>query len=185
MEWWTDENKTIPILSLTHTLLTCDSICLMEPSFLTLTHWPLRDVAEILKIIIISIFRLRCCPCHIQWGWTLALQASLSCGSKPVRPHSLISVLAHSDHVFLGLPVILGPGSRRSVTDLIQDLACCTCPYHLSHLLRRTAVISLLPNFWSSETEDVSSWSLVPPILWIMALLGQSCSDPTFRQCVA
>ena len=32
---------------------------------------------------------------------TLALQASLSCGSTPARPHILISVLTHSDHAFL------------------------------------------------------------------------------------
>ena len=34
---------------------------------------------------------------------------SLSCGSVPARPHSLIPVLIHSDHVFIGLPFPLGP----------------------------------------------------------------------------
>ena len=95
-------------------------------------------------IIIISIFRLGCCLCPIQLGLA--------------APGYAEHWLSHSDHVFRGLPFPLGPGSRRSVTDLIQDVACCcTCPYHLSRPLRRTAaVISLMPSFWSSETEDVS-----------------------------
>ena len=101
---------------------------------------------------------------------------SISILSTPVRPQSLISVFTHSDHVFLGLPFPLGPGSGRSVTDLMRDMARCTCPYHLSRPLQRTAVISLMPSFWSSETEDVSTRSLVPQIQRIMARpLRQSC----------
>ena len=73
--------------------------------------------------------------------WPLALPASRSCGSTPVTQQSLISVSTHSDHVFLGLPFPLGPGSRRSETDLIQDMARCTCSYHLSHPLGRTPEI--------------------------------------------
>ena len=56
------------------------------------------------------------------------------------------------------------------MTDFIQDVARCTWPYHLSRPLRRTAVISLIPSFWSSEAEVVSTRSLVPQIQWIMAL---------------
>ena len=63
-------------------------------------------------------------------------------------------------------------GSRRGrfVTDLIQDAAHCTYPYHLTCPLK-ASVISLMPSSWSSETEVVSSWSLVPQIHWIMARL--------------
>ena len=122
------------------------------------------------------ILRLGCCPCPIQWGsvgstrlcQTPALRAALSCGSRPARPHLLASAFIFSLHVFLCLPRVLGPGSGKSVTDLIQDVACCTCPYHLSHPLRRTVVTPLMPSFWSSEADGVSSWSSVPQIHRIM-----------------
>ena len=122
----------------------------------------------------ISIFRLGWC--HVlsngvgstRLRRTLALQASLSFGSAPARPHTLISGLTHSDHVFLCLPFHLGLGSGRSARDLIQDVALYACPYHLRPL-RRTAVIPVMPSFWSSETEDVSTRSLVPQIHQIMA----------------
>ena len=44
------------------------------------------------------------------------------CLAGQCQPHSLIYVLIHSDHVFLGFPFPLGPGSGRSVTWLIT---CC------------------------------------------------------------
>ena len=93
-----------------------------------------------------------------RWRRTLALQAYLSCKSTPVRLQSLILRLTYSDHVFLCLPLPLGPGSGNYVTDLIQDVAHCTWrPYHLSHLLWRTTVISLIPSFCSGETEMFNS----------------------------
>ena len=55
------------------------------------------------------------------------------------------------------------------VIDLIQAVACCTLPYHLSCWLGRTDVISSMPSFCSSEAEGVSSTSLMPQIQLIMA----------------
>ena len=101
----------------------------------------------------ISFFRLGCCPCPILWVGstrlyrTPVLHASLSCGSLAARPQILTSVFTLSDHVFLGLPHPLVLGIGRFVTDLIQDVARCTCPYHLSLRLRRTAVISSMLKF--------------------------------------
>ena len=108
----------------------------------------------------------------------LALYASLSCGSVSARPNSLISVLTHSDQVFLGLPFPVQPVSIKFVTDLIWDLAHCTCPHHLSRPLRRTAIIPIMPSFLSSEDDGVSSWTLVPQIQQIMA---QSLRQSRFR----
>ena len=104
--------------------------------------------------IIISIFTLGCCPCPIQWGWQY--QAMPNTGSpsisallvNPGQATITVTVLTHLDHVFLDLPFPLGPGSGRSVTDLIQDVAHCTSTHHISRPLRKTAVISLMPSFW-------------------------------------
>ena len=125
---------------------------------------------------IISIFRLGCCPCPIQWGWQH--QAMPNSGSPSISVLCVNPQSGHNhwyqswhilDRAFLGLPFPLGPGSRRSETDLILDVARCTCRYHLSCPLWRTAVISLMPSFWSSGTDDVSTQSLVPQIQRIMA----------------
>ena len=86
--------------------------------------------------------------------------AYLTCGSMAARSHILTSVFTHSDHVFLGLPRPLVSGIGRSVTDSMQDVAHCTCPFHLSCRLWRTAIIFLMPCFCSSEAEGVSSRSL-------------------------
>ena len=72
--------------------------------------------------------------------------------------------------VFLGLPHPIVLGISKSVTDLIEEVAPCTCPYHLSCRLRRTAVMSTMPSFWSSEAEGVSSQSLVSQIQRIMVV---------------
>ena len=64
------------------------------------------------------------------------------CGSAPAMPQLLTSVFTHSDHVFLGLPKFIVPGIRKFVKDLIQDIACCTWPYHLSRWLWNIDVIS-------------------------------------------
>ena len=65
--------------------------------------------------------------------------------------------------IFRGLPFPLGPGSGKFVTDMIQDVAYCTCPYHLSqssHLntlpLPKSTVISQLFH------DDVIKWRHFP-----------------------
>ena len=105
-------------------------------------------------------------PCLCR---TPALHASLSCGSMPARPHSLTSVFTHSDHVFLGLPCFLVPGIGKFVIELIQDVASCTWPYHLSRRLRRTDVKSSMPSFFSNAAQGVSSQSMMPQIQQILA----------------
>ena len=104
--------------------------------------------------------RLRCCVPFNGVGSTRlcrtpALQASLSDGSKPARPHLSTSVFTHSDHVLSGLPFFLMLGSRKFVIDLTQDVTCCTWPYGLSRQQQRSDVKSLMPSFSSREAEGV------------------------------
>jgi len=73
---------------------------------------------------------------------TLVLHEFLSNGLTPSRLHIVISFLTHADHVFLGLPRSLVPGSPNRVMELMHEVARCTYPYHLRRRVRRTAVIS-------------------------------------------
>ena len=139
------------------------------------------------------MFRLRCCPCRILWGWqqqlcrTPDLHASLSGGSMSAGPHPSTSVITHSDHVFRGIPSFLVPGIGKFVIKWIQDMARCTWPYHLSRRHRRADVISLMTSFCSSEAGGISPLFLMPQIQRIMArsLRRSRCSSgdlvPTFR----
>jgi len=43
--------------------------------------------------------------------------------------HIVISFLTHADHVFLGLPRFLVPGTPNRVMELMHEVARCTCPY--------------------------------------------------------
>jgi len=79
---------------------------------------------------------------------TLVLHEFLSNGLIPSRLHIVISFLTHADHVFLGLPRFLVPGTPNRVMELMQEVARCTCPYHLRCRVRRTAVISSTSSFW-------------------------------------
>ena len=85
-------------------------------------------------------------------------------------------IFTHSYHIFLDVSLPLVPGIRRSVTGVIQDEANCTCPYHLSRRLQRTAVISAMPIYvvvklWVLHTctnDDwykPASWEGIPNIL--------------------
>ena len=68
----------------------------------------------------ISIFRLRCCPCPILWGWQHQVPCTMSNTSSPcifvmwvnASQATLIDISldTYSDHVFLGLPYFLVPG---------------------------------------------------------------------------
>jgi len=73
---------------------------------------------------------------------TLVLHEFLSNGLTPSRLHIVISFLTHADHVFLGLPRSLVPGSPKRVMELMHEVARCTCPYHLRRRVQRTAMIS-------------------------------------------
>jgi len=50
---------------------------------------------------------------------TLVLHEFLSNGLTPSRLHIVISFLSHADHVFLGLPRSLVPGSPKRVMELM------------------------------------------------------------------
>ena len=52
---------------------------------------------------------------------TLVLHEFLSNGLTPSRLHIVISFLAHADHVFLGLPRFLVPGTPNRVMELMQE----------------------------------------------------------------
>ena len=93
----------------------------------------------------IRFWYLWCCGCPGLRGrqhLTLFLHEFLSHGMTPSRLHIVISFLTHADHVFLGLPRSLVPGSPKRVMELMHEVARCTCPYHLRRRVRRTAVIS-------------------------------------------
>ena len=80
----------------------------------------------------------------------LVLHEFLSNGLTPSRLHIVISFLTHADHVFLGLPRFLVPGSPNRVMELMHEVARCMCPYHLRRRVQRTAVIS-------SGAEEISN----------------------------
>ena len=84
------------------------------------------------------------------------IESHLSSGSTAARLQLLTSVFTHSDRVSLGLPFFLVPGIGKFVIDLIQDMACCTWPYHLSRWWQRIDIISTMPSFCSREDEGVS-----------------------------
>ena len=79
---------------------------------------------------------------------TLVLHEFLSNGLTPSGLHIVISFLTHADHIFLGLPRSLVPGSPNRVMELMHEVARCTCPYHLRRRVRRTAMISSISSFW-------------------------------------
>ena len=142
------------------------------------------NVCSLGIIMIISMFRLGCCPCPIKWGWQHQRKPNIGSPSISVlwvnRSQATITDISlDTFRPRLSRPSFtLGPGSGRSVTNLIQDVARGTCPYHLSCPLWRTAVISLMPSFWSSDTEDVSTRSLVPQI---QRILARSLRQSRFR----
>ena len=113
---------------------------------------------------------------------TLVLHEFVSNGLTPSRLHIVISFLTHADHVFLGLPRSLVPGSRKRVMELMHEVARCTCPYHLRRRVRRTAVISSTSSFWWSTAKEISSSSFASQIHLIMArsFLRSRCRSEAF-----
>jgi len=76
---------------------------------------------------------------------TLVLHEFLSNGLTPSRLHIVISFLTHADHVFLGLPRFLVPGTPNRVMELMQEVARCTCPYHLRRRVRCLTYLCEVP----------------------------------------
>ena len=90
------------------------------------------------------------------------------------RLHIFMSVLTHSDQVFLGLPLLLALGIVILVIDFMHEEERATCPYHLKRLVRRAAVTSCTPNIAQSVSADTSSSSLTLHI--------QQTIDQSFRR---
>ena len=90
--------------------------------------------------------------------------ASLFSGSMLLRLHIFMSVLTHSDQVFLGLPLLLALGIVILVMEFMHEEEHATCPYHLKRLVRRAAVTSCKSNTAQSVSADTSSSSLTPHI---------------------
>ena len=136
----------------------------------------------------IRFWYLRCCGCpglRVGNTWqrlTLILHEFLSNGLTPSRLHIVISFLTHADHVFLGLPQSLVPGSSNHVMELMHEVARCMCLYHLRRRVRRTAVISSRSSFWGSTAEGISSASFAPQIHLIMvrSFLRSRCRSEAF-----
>ena len=63
--------------------------------------------------------------------------ASLFSESMLPRLHIYMSVLTHSDQVFLGLPLLLALGIVILVVEFMHEEERATCPYHLKRLVRR------------------------------------------------
>ena len=76
------------------------------------------------------------------------------------RLHIFMSVLTHSDHVFLGLPLHLVLGIVILMMEFMHEEESATCPYHLKRLVRRAAVTSCTPNIAQSVSADTTSSSL-------------------------
>ena len=138
-------------------------------------HHHIHFWINIVYVYVYVIFRLGCCPCPIQWGWqhqAMPNTSSLSISVLWVNP-SQATITDISLDIFrpcLSRPSFTSGAGKRKVCDIYDTGGgTLTWPYHLSRPLRRTAVISLMPNFRSRETEDVSIWSLVPQIQQIMA----------------
>ena len=80
--------------------------------------------------------------------------ASMFSGLIVPRLHIFMSVLTHSDQVFLGLPLLLALGVVILVMEFMHEEERATCPYHLKRLVRRAAVTSC------TESEDTSLQNL-------------------------
>ena len=81
--------------------------------------------------------------------------AFLFSGSMLPRLHIFMSVLRHSDQVFLGLPLLLALGILILVMEFMHEEERATCPYHLKHIVRRAAVTSCTPNIAQSVSRTL------------------------------
>ena len=87
------------------------------------------------------------------------------------RLYIFMSVLTHSDQVFLGLPLLLALGIVILVMEFMHEEERATCQYHLKRLVRRAAVTSCTPNIAQSVSADTLSSSLTPHIQRTIDLL--------------
>ena len=86
------------------------------------------------------------------------------------QPGHTYYISFHTFRQCLSGPCMLSsvPGIGKFVINLIQGVARCTWPYHLSHWQWRVDAISSMPSFCSSEAVGVSSLFSMPQIQRIM-----------------
>ena len=101
---------------------------------------------------------------------TPALQATLLNGSVLSRLHTVMSVLTHSDQLFLGLPLPRRQGIFKFITVLMQEEDLAACPYHLSRLVRKASVTSWIPSLAHRVSVAISWSGLIPRIQRIIDL---------------
>ena len=85
-----------------------------------------------------------------------------------------MSVLTHSDRVFLGLPLLLVLGIVILVMEFLHEEERATCQNHLKRIVWRAAVTSCTPNIAQNVSAGTSSSSLTRQI--------QRNIDLSFRQ---
>ena len=126
--------------------------------------------------IIISILIQGCYSCPIRWCWQD--QAMLNTGSpcvfvsrpKPNRPHFYITL--HTFRSRLSRPSPPSCAENHQDCDrFVKNMARCTSPDHLNHWLWKTALISSMTSFGSSEAQGASFWCWVSQMQWIMKWL--------------
>ena len=92
-------------------------------------RWSLDEVKTLIIIFGFGIYGAAVVPdSGVGNTWqsvTLVLHEFLFNGLTPSRLHIVISFLTHVDHVFLGLPRFLVPGSPNRVMELMHEVACC------------------------------------------------------------
>ena len=104
---------------------------------------------------------------RLAWAWR---HASRSVGSMFSIPHSFLSFVIVSSHVFLGRPRGMFPSTCSVVTLLIQSLLLDTWPNHLSLLSWTENSMGDNFNLLSRATEETRSSRRTLHIHLIMAL---------------
>ena len=102
---------------------------------------------------------LLCCSCSMTRGLSLGRRYQAVINAHGGHAH-FMSVLTHSDKVFLGLPLLRVLGILILVMEFMHEEERATYPYHLKRLVRRAAVTSCTPNIAQSVSADTSSSSL-------------------------
>ena len=130
-------------------------------------QWDSQNAGIVVALVSLDLGAVRFPLMWLVSSGYLFVHASLSCGSAAGRPQLLTSIITRSDHVFLGLPRPLVPVIGRSVTDVIEDIACCRA--------WRTVLIFSMPSLCNSEAEGVLSKASLLQMQRIMTSLRWSC----------
>ena len=124
----------------------------------------------------IRFWYLRCCGCPGNASHSFSMNSCLTGWHHPGC--IVISFLTHADHVFLGLPRSLVPGSPNHVMELMHEVARCTCPYHLRRRLSKEISIPtgvagkviMLKKKVTVPTLSLSMPTTIPIAFWLLFL---------------